>query len=364
MEKKVLKLFLVGNGFDLAHGLKTSYQDFITQYFIQAIRDAAENGGMYSDDLIELKCNTNIILELPETNEENKQSKFIRENLVQVSPAQLSSYNHPNPNISVAGIDLTVLVKYRKPLMTSIVRNLNSYGWVDIEYMYYLELERCLSEYKHDENKVDKLHNALKTLKGMLSNYLVSLNKPNQSRDIYHQIRRVLANKGNEILSILYVNFNYTNTINRYVLGLDADSVNVINIHGLVQNNDIIFGYGDENSQRYKEIENLNDNRFLEYAKSPNYSLNDDYKQMHAAIENCDRFDVIVLGHSCGLSDRTLLSELFGHEKLGTLMLSYFIRRDGSDNFLELVYNASRCFPDKTRFRKKLVDKGQTIPFP
>lgn len=364
MERNVLKLFLVGNGFDLAHGLKTSYQDFITDYFISAINNAVENGGMYTDALMELKCSKHIIHELPKTNEENEQFKFIQTNLVQVSPPQLSNYNHPNPNKSAAGIELTLLAKYRKPLIPSIIKNLNNYGWVDIEYMYYLELERCLTEYKVDQNKIDKVHGALIALKKLLSDYLISLGSANQSREIYNQIRRIISKKGNHAHSVLFVNFNYTTTVNRYLQGLGADSIDVINIHGLVEKEDTIFGYGDENSPRYKEIENLNDNRFLEFAKSPNYSLNGAYKQIHTAIECCDRFDIVVLGHSCGLSDRTLLSELFGHEKLDTLMLSYFKRKDGTDNFLELVYNASRCFPDKTRFRKKLVAKEQTIPFP
>lgn len=41
------RLFLTGNGFDLAHGLKTSYKDFIFWYLVQCF----DNAGIYNNGL-------------------------------------------------------------------------------------------------------------------------------------------------------------------------------------------------------------------------------------------------------------------------------------------------------------------------
>ena len=48
------RLALIGNGFDLAHGLKTSYRDFMNWYMCDAYAQFYEKK-YYSDRLIEIK---------------------------------------------------------------------------------------------------------------------------------------------------------------------------------------------------------------------------------------------------------------------------------------------------------------------
>ena len=50
------RLIIVGNGFDLAHGMKTSYHDFILSYFKKLLRIADRPTG-YRDEFIELTRN-------------------------------------------------------------------------------------------------------------------------------------------------------------------------------------------------------------------------------------------------------------------------------------------------------------------
>ena len=47
------QVVLIGNGFDLAHGLKTSYSDFILWYFNEALKEYSETG-YYEDVLISI----------------------------------------------------------------------------------------------------------------------------------------------------------------------------------------------------------------------------------------------------------------------------------------------------------------------
>ena len=46
-------LVIIGNGFDLAHGLKTRYKDFMMDYLISAIEEVS-NVGKYEDDVMKL----------------------------------------------------------------------------------------------------------------------------------------------------------------------------------------------------------------------------------------------------------------------------------------------------------------------
>ena len=51
---KIKKLVLIGNGFDLAHGLKTNYRNFIDWYMCKALERFCANN-FYDDPLIEIK---------------------------------------------------------------------------------------------------------------------------------------------------------------------------------------------------------------------------------------------------------------------------------------------------------------------
>lgn len=44
------RIVLIGNGFDLAHGLKTSYKDFIEWYWEQRVLSFIDNKTMLSTD--------------------------------------------------------------------------------------------------------------------------------------------------------------------------------------------------------------------------------------------------------------------------------------------------------------------------
>ena len=51
------RLIIVGNGFDLAHGMKTSYYDFILNYISSSFRKV-QNGGTYDDVLMAVTKNS------------------------------------------------------------------------------------------------------------------------------------------------------------------------------------------------------------------------------------------------------------------------------------------------------------------
>ena len=47
------RIIIIGNGFDLAHGLKTSYADFIYQYWKEKFNNTKSRPELIPDPLIE-----------------------------------------------------------------------------------------------------------------------------------------------------------------------------------------------------------------------------------------------------------------------------------------------------------------------
>src|SRR5690606_31651858 len=109
---------------------------------------------------------------------------------------------------------------------------------------------------------------------------------------------------------VLFLNFNYTTLPDRLYDRLKK--FKHINIHGTIHNRNTppTFGYGDEVGEEYSNMEKTNDNRFLTFAKSFAYSQNNNYANLIRFIES-GSFCVYIWGHSCGLSDRTLLNMIF-----------------------------------------------------
>ena len=158
----------------------------------------------------------------------------------------------------------------------------------------------------------------------------------------------------------LILNFNYTRTVKQlYVRDWDK----IINIHGELgsQQNPIIFGYGDDMDDDYKRIEKLQDNDFLENIKFVHYHETDNYRRVLDFIES-DAYQAVIMGHSCGNSDRTLLNTLFEHPNCISVKVFYRQFKDGTDNYSDLIRNLSRNFNDKAAMRDKVVNKEYCLP--
>ena len=160
---------------------------------------------------------------------------------------------------------------------------------------------------------------------------------------------------------ILLLNFNYTKTADLYLK--DDANVSVNHIHGELGNdkNPIIFGYGDELDEDYKRISNLNDNEYLRNIKSMRYLETGNYRNLLSFIDS-DPFQIYIMGHSCGNSDRTLLNTLFEHKNCISIKPFYYKKPDGTDNYLEIIQNISRNFSDMRLMRDRVVNKTYCRP--
>ena len=130
--------------------------------------------------------------------------------------------------------------------------------------------------------------------------------------------------------NILILNFNYTTFADQYI-PIKRQIFTINHIHGeLASNNSIIFGYGDELDNKYKHLKELNDNEYLRFFKSTRYLESDNYRKMLSFIESAP-FQVLIMGHSCGNSDRTLLNTLFEHDNCVSIKPYFHQKDDGTD---------------------------------
>lgn len=99
------------------------------------------------------------------------------------------------------------------------------------------------------------------------------------------------------------------------------------------------------------------------FIKSIKYLESNKYREMLSFIESSP-FQIFVMGHSCGNSDRTLLNTLFEHKNCVSIKPYYYQKEDGSDNYLNIIQNVSRSFTDMKLMRDRVVNKTFCEPLP
>jgi len=126
-------------------------------------------------------------------------------------------------------------------------------------------------------------------------------------------------------------------------------------------NNPINLGFGDEMHSRYSNIEEANE--YLRLMKSFAYSNTDNYRQLFNFIAGTD-FQVQIMGHSCGISDRTLLNAVFENQKCKSIKVFYHKYDEQKDNYSNIVRSISRHFNKKLLMRNKIVNKTLSRELP
>jgi hypothetical protein len=360
------RLILLGNGFDLAHGLQTGYNDFILWYVKECFKNAwAEDS--YEDELWTINRSTyfnngrfNIdVLDkyINDCYSANRFSDLIN-NVWFSNQGQL-------------GRTEPFLLTIKSDLFRKIGSNCNTTNWVDIENEYY-DLLKENRKGQHHDTKISRLSNLNTSLSYILDCFSVYLNTLSKPKAINDYIR-ILVSKINfkdvigeelkveeEPISTTIINFNYTDTMETlYREWFTANSTRtkpeIIYIHGKLNDstNPLIFGFGDELDDDYKAIENDRTLGYFEFIKSFWYFRTSNYRNLLTQLE-ADKFQVVILGHSCGLSDRTMLNMIFEHDNCSSIKI-YYYGDEGENNYVQLTHAISRHFTDKRKMRKRIV---------
>ncbi|MHA3787580.1 AbiH family protein [Flavobacterium hauense] len=411
------RLVIVGNGFDLAHGLPTGYCDFIDDYWrnVFSVFSYPRYKFDYQDEFIRFNFDVyNLPMQILE------EFRKIETHLDYIKFVKKCS----ELRIDTEGFNY---IDFTKNDFFQIINNRHYIqNWVDIENEYYKLLKDCLKE-EGSNSRVKKLNEEFEEVKKLLDEYLkIAVNecydfsKPN---DFHQNILKLFKIKVNQLRSFgnndylkefpnedheelfdfdntatqayidgnlnqmiksgdiqitnLFLNFNYTHSIDKYITLMNNSSDFTlygyspqIQIHGRLNdlNNQINFGFGDEMDDDYKIIEKKDDNEYLKNIKSFQYLQNSNYRDMLDFIDS-DKFQLYIMGHSCGLSDRILLNKIFEHHNCRSIKVFYHQfdepKADGrTDNYTEIVQNISRHFNKKEMMREKIVNKSLCQPLP
>ncbi len=341
MEIKNKRLTIIGNGFDLAHNLETSYGHFLFWY-LNEIFEEYKIKRSYEDTLIVI-------------------------NELEPGSAQLAASFSVNSIESIFNVleKNKGKIKYKNPFFRKLIINFVNNGWVDIEAYYFKYLKSVFNNTSigvDDKRKIIfDLNEGFNYLIEKLKIYLTNINSTIDKTPIQFENPRL--NLRNAFFSydtsqVLFLNFNYTDTLQRKGY---AHEFECLHIHGRVSdsiNNPIIFGYGDESDPEYQKIEDSGENIYLEHMKSFGYFQTDLYQKLLSFIDT-EPYDVFIVGHSCGLSDRILLNEIFEHNNCKSIHVFYHKKKDGKDNFKEITQEISRHFKpvNKNLMRRKVQSK-------
>lgn len=403
MNNTINRLIIIGNGFDLAHGMKTKYKDFVNGYLRQRIKN-------------------------PQIDKDDKLIPSIPSYVADLYDDKLTPIQNLNE------IDRSKCKIQRSPFFKKIIKDIEDKNWVDIEYAYYeylcsllkkLDLSDEEDTKKEVSKEIDELNGEMKFITKKLKEYLEGENekakknpaadkemqleivRPLRSQEIAvsaeeswkefverrednfhdkHKIgiklqllmgfycdKRYQSDDGTDVYKlfpgkVFLLNFNYTTYIEsnfRNMSELFVGSCEQEHIHGdLNDENSIIFGYGDDSDEMYKKLSDKNDNRFLENDKTVKYLGSARYRNFLGFIESAP-FQVCIMGHSCGVSDRTLLSTIFQHENCVSIKPYYYYdKKKNTDDYYEIIKNISRCFDDKKLMRDRVVNKEFCKPLP
>ncbi len=398
------RIILIGNGFDLAHGYPTRYEDFINWYWDKRVHSFHGNLTPLSEDCL---CS----IKMASDNSGSCWNIFAF-NITGMFDKGSGKIIKPSGKDVIKAIENdTEQYEFKlSPFFRSICESIEIKGWVDIEREYYNHVKMsidCNNASNATSLSIRELNYQLEYLRQLLVEYLKSFqyyNRENEeiSNIIYGHFNSddisvarqsdyfahcenhgtLIPNgkeaeikfgnkKFSEPCNVLLLNFNYTPIAIAYLLvqieelryGKDLKA-DMIFIHGdITKPRTLIFGYGDELDDTYDSLLKFEDNEYLKFIKSIKYLESDNYRKLLEFIES-DSFQIYIMGHSCGNSDRTLLNTLFEHRNCVSIKPYYYQKEDGSDNYMEIVQNICRNFTDMKLMRDRVVNKTFCEPLP
>ncbi|SRX73538.1 AbiH family protein [Aequorivita antarctica] len=312
------RLVIVGNGFDLAHGLPTSYADYMDNFWESLHKN-------YNDDFIKKMVMVNDSYNGFLTYEDYpvKNYKDLVKNMVGYAKEYGMKFEPTRNVLYGPNSSATRIFEFKNDFFKIITLESVS-KWVDIEYIYYEILIGIVNPEKNKHNykgTISKLNREFDDVKSTLEFFLNQMvlekfdfnNLSRNSSELLEHFRLYVRHlskikdhpyfnefppedkKGiiefDELLLAsrneyqqkeldylpdnLFLNFNYTSSVEKYIKLINAQiesygTASQIHIHGEINSkeNKINFGFGDEMDDHYSVIEKTNDNQYLTNIKS------------------------------------------------------------------------------------------------
>lgn len=377
METRKRKVIIIGNGFDIACGLPTRYEDFMHASIMDCIGDVSKYREMdecsFSNSVFTIKTGdgwSNWPQSVMRAKEEFQDGKSLKctIDILKNSGVFLSSKD--------GGLG---------ELMVNMVEPVN---WLNIELAYLQALQSVIgydskkslnpSIVSRLKQKVQVINIEFNNLKAELERYILKVENESvrdgliSYESIFESLRgffkRLLFDypnsDGQNDNRYLIVDFNYTSTMAELVKRMQCESfigknqLSYVQIHGKAseKGGGIIFGFGNDQSKSYQELKELEIPELREGMKSLSYSFSGDYaklKDFTSPFWRDDLYDVHIIGHSCGNTDQTLLKPILTSNSCRRIFL---YNHDGEKGERAKLLNLDLFFNSQEELLSK-VDK-------
>lgn len=354
------KIILIGNGFDLAHDMKTKHSD-VFDFFKEEIiyhKYNAKPLQSYSEYIMMEDfgiSNSEIIM------------KWYRNDKVDKYLELEYDYNFREMVLKRAGLSEENSVSFYANLFNAPSKE----NWESIETTYY---ETLSNDAISSIASINNVNDELEHYKGVLKHYLKlqedeidAKNPPKQSNmiDLFKVKSSDLINKKNEVYSsIALISFNYTSKILNHKIK-EYNTFNTvkidspIHIHNTLEDQEIVFGYGNDTHDNYRRLLNhANKNECLKNFKTFNYLNNNKLHQIYHELSLDNTIDLQIIGLSCSHTDKTLLKELFTHRSVRYIQVCY---HESREEYLKIAVNIARIIDDDEIFRKKVIPFNESL---
>ncbi|RBI93574.1 hypothetical protein DSC47_01335 [Elizabethkingia miricola] len=205
------RIILIGNGFDLAHGMKTGYNDFINDFWKDVLNkiQAHPINERYEDQFI-------IVDKVPRT-------------WTELDPKiENNFYKYLSNNLSSQSIAL----RFKNKFLETITKSCHISNWVDIENEYYKSLIQCysnilaVSNSNDTHNQIQRLNLEFESIQKLLEEYLTKQEEHFKSHTIRTDWINLFKSNVNEVI---YSEFELKDFSEKYINNIVSEEYDKLN---------------------------------------------------------------------------------------------------------------------------------------
>lgn len=325
-EPETVDIYLVGNGFELAHGLSLTTKDFVD--FLQ------------TKILVAIK---NRVTLRPHFFESHSVLLLLKQECIGKKETKIDN--------------LQFKTEFVKQFINSYCCTNTIINWSEIEQLYFKHLH-LLYRRENGQMLLDDLNEAMTILTKLLTEF--THNSEHQTVELMTQYQKIF-NLNRSYHNKYFLNFTYSSLLSRYLEPHFNDKSlllkHMFNLHGQVNQNDIFFGYGGETIKAALEVNQSYLKGIKNFFKSNYYILNSQYVSILDLIST-QKYNLHILGFSCGVSDSMLLKTILNHNNLNRVQLYYY---PDQNQFLEVFHNINRIVGNPSFSLKKIIPYSKSI---
>ena len=367
-----MNILMIGNGFDIAHGLATSYPEFME--FVKNIKNSQETGVI---ETFKEVCDTNDAY-ARELASNSKILEDMRKAKINISE-NLWFIHFINREEELKGKDKWIdfeaeIAKVIKALDDFYEEEKTGEGkWKDILVHMFDEVETSDGNTMISIESCEKIRSRIyDDLEELICLFEIYINEVVTLQELKELSEDIIG------LSIdAFLSFNYTSTyLDYYQSQFIGDIKDVHFVHGIARNrkeydlfnNNMIIGIDD-----YLEEPHCNSNtrfiKFKKYFQRIHKRTEGKYKNWIKSTIESGKSNLYIFGHSLGYADRDVIKELIMCEGMYTTIFNHnddayaeqienLVKIIGRDNLIEKVADETILFVKQGQMRKILPDTG------